>query len=59
MLEAKKYPPKVIKFAPPVIENAGRSRKFALYIFGAEVARDLRCATPLSSSLFEKWRAEP
>jgi hypothetical protein len=34
--------------------NVGRSGKFALYIFGREVARDLRCALRLSSRLFEK-----
>jgi hypothetical protein len=58
MLEAKKYPPKVIKFAPPVIENAGRSKKIALYIFGAEVAREIAFSPPLWLRLFEKWRAE-
>ena len=32
----------------------GRSGKFALYIFGGEIARDSGCAPPLSPRLFEK-----
>ncbi len=38
--------------------SGGLSGKFALYIFGVEVAWDVSRATPLSSSLFKKWRAE-